>query len=424
MSDALARIRFSSERQLIALLFERYGLEDVLARYLAQDEALPFYELVISSQVRLTPLIAPRLTGLLAEVAQTLGFDEELQLFVEPNAEINAFALHALSADRPHVVSVTSGLVERMTDEEIRFVLGHELGHLSYRHYRSRLLMVALGADEEGESKVPPLLHRRLETWDRLAEISADRAGHAATGGDLPAIVSAFFKMASGLGPEHLRYDITAFLSQLDDLQRLGRRDLLARFSHPVTPVRVRAAQLFGEAGGIGASDEQLARVDAQVAEVAQLMELEATEPLEVHLRDCLVGAGLLVSHADGNPPDPSQTLGLLLALLPFCADPEATVGAVRSTAEATALLEPAAAWLAENAGEERTTLFEQLAHIAAIDGSLHPDEEAFMVSLAAKLGLPDKTARELLYDALTTYLQEQASTKTPGFAFEALDEG
>ena len=75
------------------------------------------------------------------------------------------------------------------------------------------------------ESRLPPLLERRLETWDRLAELSADRAGYAAVEGNLNAIVSAFFKMASGLGPAHLRYDIDAFLSQLEELQRELQKD-------------------------------------------------------------------------------------------------------------------------------------------------------------------------------------------------------
>jgi hypothetical protein len=414
--ERLDCVRFSHERELINLLYERYGLGEVLRRYLEQQPSAPWYEMVVTQQVRLTPLIAPRLTGLLDQVSERLSFDEPVELFVEPSAEINGFALHRISTKKPHVVSVTSGLVERMTDAEICFVLGHELGHLRYRHYKSRLVKVVLSGEE---SRLPPLLERRLETWDRLAELSADRAGYAAVEGNLNAIVSAFFKMASGLGPAHLRYDIDAFLSQLEELQRIERRDLLARFSHPATPVRVRALQLFGECGGFEADPEALADTDTKVAAVARLMEYEAVEELDVNVRDFLVAGGLLVTHVDGDPASDQQRLVLLLALLHLCADPEATVGSVASSSEAVEMLDRSAKWLLENAGDEGFTAFIQLAHIAALDGDLHPEEEALMLEIAGKLGISQKRAEEILYDALTSYLQTQASTKTPALDFE-----
>lgn len=416
----LDSIRFAPERALIDLLFERYGLEDVLRRYLDSGEAAPYYELMVSSQVRLTPILSPRLTGLLDEVRATLGVDAPTELFVEPSAEINAFALHGLSPDKPHVVSVTAGLVERMTDPEIRFVLGHEVGHLYFRHYRSRLVQVALAGEQEDETKVPPLLARRLETWDRLAELSADRAGFTAVGGDLGAIVSSFFKMASGLGPEHLRFDLHAFLQQLEDIQRLERRDVLARFSHPVTPVRVRALQLFGEAGGAGATEEALRAVDARVAEVARLMDLEVTEPLEVHFRDVLLAGSLLAAHAGGGPIRPDQAQILYHALLPLCSDPEERVASVKSPAQARQMLGASADWLAANAGQERFAAFMQVAHVATADGTLDPAEEAFMLEMAARLQIPDKTAQQMLYEVVTSYLQSKATARTPAFAFEA----
>jgi hypothetical protein len=279
-------------------------------------------------------------------------------------------------------------------------------------------VQVALTGEDE-ETRVPPLLQRRLETWDRLAELSADRAGFVAVGGDLEAIVASFFKMASGLGPEHLRFDLAAFLAQLEEIQRMERRDVLARFSHPVTPVRVRALQLFGDAGGAGATEDALRAVDTQVAEVARLMELEVTEPLEVHFRDLLLAGGLLAAHAGGESINSDQAQILYHALLPLCSDPEMLVGSVRSPAQATEMLDAAARWLAANAGQERYAAFMQVAHIATADGSLHPLEEQFLLELADKLQIPGKTAKEMLYDVVTSYLQHKATAATPAFAFE-----
>ncbi|TNE89418.1 MAG: M48 family peptidase [Deltaproteobacteria bacterium] len=418
MPVSMDHIRFRPEQQLIDLLFERFGLEDILAHYEESGEVLPFYEVVLASQLRLTPLLAPRLMGLLDEVRDTLGFEAPVDLFVQADSEINAFALHGMS-DKPHVVSLNSGLIERMDDDEIRFVLGHEIGHLAYRHYRSRLLNAALGEDETGETRMPPLLQRRLETWDRQAELSADRCGFTAAGSDIETAVRAFFKMSSGLGPEHLRFDVHAFLHQLEELQKLKRKEVLSTFSHPATPVRVRALQLFGEAGGARASRKALGQADARVTEVARLMELEVTEPLEVHSRDFLVAAGLLVTQAGGQELNRDQADLLLHLILPLSADPEAELERCHNRQAARERLASAIAWLRDNAGPERFGLFAQLAHVVASDGNLSAEDHAEMLVIAEQLAIPEKQAEQILYDALAQYLQAQASMKRPRFSFQ-----
>lgn len=418
VSELLARIRFRPEEQLLDTLFNRFGLDEVLQHFIDSGGAGPHYEVVLSTQLRLTPLLAPRLVPLMAEVRERLEFQEPIDLFVEPDAEINAFALHSVHEGDPHAISLTSGLVQAMSDDELRFVLGHELGHLAYRHYRARLLDFAVGEDASGDSRLPALLRRRLGSWDRLAELSADRSGFAAAHGRLEPIVSAFFKMASGLGPEHLRFDIQAFLHQLEALQKMKRKELLASFSHPVTPVRVRALQLFGEAGGLENDDLEL--VDLAVSEVARLMEFEASEPLDVNARELLLTGGLLAAHADGEPVTQDQSELLIHLLLPLCANPEAEVQAIHTAEEARTRFEVAALWFRENAGEERFGIYRQLCHVVGVDGHLPEGEKAFMREVAAALEIPVKAADEILYEVLSGYLQARAAQRRPAFGFDS----
>ena len=165
-----------------------------------------------------------------------MGFDEKVELYVQSDPAINAYALHALGPETPHVVCVTSGMVERMMDDEMRFCLGHEIGLLAFRQYRARFAYQALGDDAHGQPRMPRLLRVRLTSWNRLAELSTDRAGFSAVGGDLDIIASTFFKLQSGLGPEPLRFDIRAFLNQLATLEHMKRREVVAAFSHPGHP--------------------------------------------------------------------------------------------------------------------------------------------------------------------------------------------
>jgi hypothetical protein len=411
----LQKIRFQPEADLINALFDRYGLEGIVQHYVASGRASSMRTMMLATQLRLTRMLSPRLHGLFKECRKTVGFDNEVELYVVNNSDINAFALHASSENEPHIVSVTSGTVERMTDEELRFVLGHELGHIAFDHYRANQVNFALDGENE-DSQMPALLQARMHTWDRLAELSADRSGFLATGESLEPIVSVFFKLASGLGPEHLQFDIGAFLDQLELIQDSGPSDLLAHFSHPVTPVRVRALQLYSEAGGSTMKTDQREPLDAAVSEVARLMEHEVSEPSQVYARNFLIAGGLLAGKAEGLGLDAAQQEMLVRWLLDWTSNPEKLLAEVESIEQAEEMLSDAGAWLRENSGEERYKLFSALAHLCAIDGEVNDTERTFLMSLADYLGIPESAANEKLYEAVRIYLDERAARGRPEF--------
>jgi hypothetical protein len=415
VASTLEKTRFQPEAELINSLFERYGLEQVLEHYVSSGQASSMRGMMLATQLRLTPVLSPRLYGLFDDCRKAIGFIDDVELYVVNNPDINAFAMHSSSADEPHIISITSGTIERMSDAELRFVLGHELGHIAYDHYRASQVNNALSRDSE-DSTMPPLLEARMQVWDRLAELSADRAGFLATGEQLEPIVSVFFKLASGLGPEHLQFDIGAFLEQLELIQDTGSSDLMAHFSHPVTPVRVRALQLYSEAGGSKMKPERRDRLDAAVSEITRLMEHEVSDPSQVHARDFLIAGGLLVGKAEGLGLDAAQQEMLVRWLLDWTSDPERLLSQVESIEQAEDMLTDAGAWLRDNSGEERYKLFSALAHLCAIDGEINDTERGLLISLAEYLGIPESTANEKLYEAVRLYLDERAARGRPKF--------
>ena len=134
MSNVLDPIRFGPERTLIDDLFQRFGLDVLIDHFVESGGARSIYDAVLASELRLTRMIAPRLIDLLDAAREKLDFDEPLEMFVGQDPQVNAAAMHRIAEDEPHVLSLTSALVERMTDAELSFVLGHELGHLAHRH--------------------------------------------------------------------------------------------------------------------------------------------------------------------------------------------------------------------------------------------------------------------------------------------------
>lgn len=412
----LADIRFAPEKNLLDELFAQFDLENIVKHVSESDAVAPYHQLIIAQHVRLTPVMAPRLFRILDEVRTAIGFDEPVELYVHPQASINALAMHRLKDDKPHLVSVTSEMVRSMTDPEMCFALGHELGHLAFRHYRIMLVQAILASDgEESERRapsIPQMLDRRLDKWGRLAELSADRVGFLACGSGLHTAVSAFFKMASGLGPEHLRFDLEAFLGQLVELQKLERREVMARFSHPVTPVRARALQLYQAAGGAGPG---LAAADKEIGEIAALMDFEASTELASNARDFLLGGGLLAAHADGEPGDEEVEV-LMKLLLQVTGDPELHLNRIGSVEAAEQLLDTACHWLVENAGQEKFVLLGQLCNIVAVDGRVSEAERATIMRIAGMLQVPDKAAKDILHQVLAGYVQKAATTAKKGF--------
>ncbi len=403
-STLLEQMRYAPERKMLEEVFARFELEPIASNF-EQNQLSPLREMMLATKLKLTRFLSPRLFALLDEVQATLQFDAPIELFVSADAEVNAYACH--SADEtPHIIGLTSSLVERLSDTELRFVLGHEIGHLAYRHYRAKTLKAAFQ-----DLEVPALLVRRLTTWGRLAELSADRAGFAAAKGELQAIVSTFFKIESGLGPEHVRFDIAAFLSQLAELQQTDRNSMVSHFSHPLTPIRVRALQLFGE---VGSAPDRRVGVDAAVQVLADLMEPGVSEPIEIHGRDFIVAAGVMLAHADGEGISDEEHVVLVDLLLPFTVDPEGAMAQIEGGEQAMAIMAKSAEWLKANAGEERFAILRGLTSVAAAGGALKGQEEELLFMAANLLDIPEVPARKIIYNILTANLQAKRSVRPP----------
>ncbi len=92
----------------------------------------------------------------LARVTSDLRSYEGRQLHFKAyiNPEVNAFALPNGS------IRVYSGLMDKMTDDELRFVLGHEVGHVIEGHSKAqaRSSLLSLAAQQAGAASGVPVL--------------------------------------------------------------------------------------------------------------------------------------------------------------------------------------------------------------------------------------------------------------------------
>ena len=397
----LDKIRLAPEQMELKAAMDRFNLGPVISNFEQTGGLRSVRDAVLATDLQISEVMSPRLFNLLHGVRSRLKFEEPINLFVHADASINASAIYSHDG-LPHMIVLTSSLIERMADAEIAFVFGHEIGHIHFQHYRAKFVERAIGSRESGKSRMPAPLQRRMQIWNRLANLSADRVGFSAAGDDaLLPIVSAFFKMASGLGPEHVQFDIAAFLNQLEQIPQHKRKNLICGFSHPAIPIRARALQLFRDAGGAAASRDKLDLVDQKVCELARLMEYETSEPMESHARDFVLAGGVLAAHADGKGKSWDEHDRLVEMLRPTLADPDAAITKIVSLQQAEEVLTKNARWLRDNGGEDRFTAFHYLSIVCAQDGILEGNEELFLLRAAEMLGIPDKVARNKIYETL-----------------------
>lgn len=209
--------------------------------------------LYLSDSVRVGDEQFAHLNTMLRDACYILDLDKVPAMYVTQNPQPNAMCI---GLDEPIIV-VTTGLVELLDEEEMRAVIGHEVGHALSGHavYRTVLLFLTGLAMKVawiplGNVAVMAIV-TALREWFRKSELSADRAG-LLVGQDLQASMRGLMKIAGG---NHLHeMNVDAFLAQAEEYEKAGDlRDSVLKIlnvlprSHPFTTVR--AAELKGWAG-------------------------------------------------------------------------------------------------------------------------------------------------------------------------------
>ena len=226
------------------------------------------------------------------EVQERLNFQEKVDYYVTGDSSINAFSIAAEDSEHPHIVNVNSELFNLMSEDELKFVIGHELGHLINQDTALRRLIHFVYPPES--TQIPITLQYKIHLHDNLAELVADRYGYIACG-NLEACVTAFFKMASGLDLEKMQVSIDDLLSDnskhLDYFLKGGG---MSHYDHPVNPIRVQAINLF-------ASARNQIELDNGMEELIQILLKVGNNPLDEPMSVFVATAGIIAANVDGN---------------------------------------------------------------------------------------------------------------------------
>lgn len=203
---------------------------------------------LMGSYLRASQDCFPHLYRAVQEGCEILDVPKRPTVYIQPGA-LNAFTA---GVEQPILV-FNAGLIDAMTEEELRFVVGHELGHIKSGHvlyYQIAMLLPVL-AEVVGAATfgIGSLLSFPLEValvrWQRMSELTADRAGLLACQ-DVNAATTAMIKLA-GLPLKFFdKVNTEDFLAQAREFEAFDsdKLDWVAKIlsgmgqSHPWTVMR------------------------------------------------------------------------------------------------------------------------------------------------------------------------------------------
>ncbi len=244
-----------ADRGALTALRELRGFDELIKAFFGMWNERGFRLQFLAGSIRVDHRQYPRVYQRFTEAASTLDVAELPELYVSQDPIING---SAIGIDKPFIV-ITTAAVEKLDDDELRTMLGHEIGHVRSGHAVYKTIMTILTRWAVNISWLPigaialrAILAAMFEWW-RKAELSADRAGLLACQ-DPAASTRLLMKLAGG--GDLTQIDTAAFLEQAAEYESGGDlRDSIHKISmtawstHPVPVARASELRKWIDSG-------------------------------------------------------------------------------------------------------------------------------------------------------------------------------
>mgnify|MGYP000858290818 CR=1 FL=1 len=377
------KLRFQPEMELERILEEEFSLSQYFDVFDNKDELETVTNEMLSNALLLNRIVAPRIYDLCDEIKTKLDFNEAIDFYLYANAEANAFSLNGFGLV-PHIISFTSSLIQQVSDDELRWIIGHEIGHLIYLHNK---LDVAQRFIPKGEDDRPPAgMTIHYFRYLNYSEISADRIGFIAMP-DIETVTKSLFKLTYGLSNEHFNLDINEYMKQLERIKEMNVGNLYS--SHPNSMIRIKALLDFSASdlflpdreGTIPASS-----LDEKILNNLQLLEIHPKNDRERKFVDFLSAAGMYMACCDEESM--SQKWDVLYNWISdYTSQPEQYLqfetydDIVKQTTKICHQF-------AKEASDDIFPLLERIIAITLLDGRLEPEEKKRLFEISSMMNV------------------------------------
>ncbi|NEQ27757.1 MAG: M48 family metallopeptidase, partial [Microcoleus sp. SIO2G3] len=176
------------------------------------------------------------------------------QIFIQGDSNSNAYTF--ATDDVAPITVLSSQIAESFTPEELKFVIGHECGHIHNLHgVYNTVSEIMTNQLAEGILQAVPTqgvlnliikggLTIFFKRWSRCAEITCDRAGLICCG-DVKTAETALIKLITGSGNSLQEINIEKFREQIKKVQSTPIQLIELFSTHPLISKRIAALHLF-----------------------------------------------------------------------------------------------------------------------------------------------------------------------------------
>jgi Zn-dependent protease with chaperone function len=244
-----------ADRTALTALRKLEGFDTVLRKLAGMFNERSLRLLHLATGVRASEAQFAHLHAMVSDACRVLDMPVAPDIFVTQSPIVSAMAI---GIDKPWLV-VSSGALDLFDADELRFIVGHEVGHVLSGHavYRTMLFTLMRWSTRVAWFPIGAIGIRAvvvaLEEWFRKSELSCDRAG-LLCGQDVGAALRAHMKLAGGSRWHDM--DTAAFLDQAREYESAGDvRDGVAKLmhligqSHPMAALRAAELQSWASGG-------------------------------------------------------------------------------------------------------------------------------------------------------------------------------
>lgn len=212
---------------LLLLVINYFRNRSVFARYIRASE-------------RVEEENFPQLKRLFDECLEYVDAPADTECYILPAEILNAFAL---GFRKPYKIVLASPLLQYFDRDELKSIIGHELGHIRYGHTFWALITGVFENQSYGAFGIGVLVRFLFLFHSRICEYTADRAGLVACG-NLNKAISAELKLH--LTPGEVQKQMSAIALRGDIVDDSLSEDLLElTATHPTMKGRIRQIIAF-----------------------------------------------------------------------------------------------------------------------------------------------------------------------------------
>jgi uncharacterized tellurite resistance protein B-like protein len=416
LAQHLACLRFDGDANDAATLLDQYGAADTIStleREHRSNDTRPWDE-CMAEAIPLSPALTPGIHALVTDACAQLGLDCSIRLFTMSTPQINAYAFLDRNPGKPVLsLCLTSRAMENLSDPELMFLVGHELGHILYEHDRLNILCHTDGNTPDA-TVLPAMGEWIFWRWRQKAEISADRIGWLLSR-NFETGAGAIIKTATGLTSKSLALTADALETFLQENTRFPCTGSLNRQGAPLLQARIQALRLLDESVPKKniAGDKRptrLQKADKEVTEILAYLSRHPDTSVGLSCMHLIADAGVELIQLDQKAAadEIKKVLNILHGSFTdepdkvICMDPVKRVNRLKASIRA---LNRAAS------SDEKKVLLSRLADIAMSDGPFREKESKIIVDMAKALRIPQHET----YSIIVGCIQVSGKDVDPG---------